>query len=194
MREFFFLRHGETDWNRDNRIQGQISSVPLNATGLRQAEDAAGRFKTPPFDLIIASPFERAATTAHIIAATAQRPVIYDERLIEQGWGWAEGKTLQEAYDTDPTAFEKGSDRDNLSFTHFQPKGGESREALGDRASSAVLDLLQKHQEQTFLLVTHGAWLRALTLRLANLSMGFVNAKPYKASKSTQSWNITALD
>jgi probable phosphoglycerate mutase len=66
MRSFYFIRHGQTDWNAIGRMQGQ-SDIPLNATGLQQAKEAAEKFVGLDIDRIVSSPLKRASVTAQII-------------------------------------------------------------------------------------------------------------------------------
>ncbi len=89
----YIIRHGQTDLNITNVLQGR-SNHPLNETGLLQAEEAAVRLKGISFDAVYSSPLIRAIRTAEIIAPTLE-PII-DERLIEMEYGPYEGKGLRE--------------------------------------------------------------------------------------------------
>ncbi|MBV8060048.1 MAG: histidine phosphatase family protein, partial [Alphaproteobacteria bacterium] len=163
MNSHYLIRHGETEWNAQKRMQGQIRDVPLNAAGLEQARQAAQALKQVRFDLIIASPLDRAAVTAQIIGTTTGIGIHYNERLIERGLGAAEGKTLDEiGLETtgNPLANDKLA-RDWIYTTHLPP-GAESIDALKQRALNAFHDLIQTHAGKTILIVSHGAWLRAL--------------------------------
>jgi broad specificity phosphatase PhoE len=74
-RSFYFVRHGETDWNKEGRIQGH-TDIPLNATGRQQAEHAAPVFLRRPIDIIVTSNLSRAYETASIINAALQKPPV----------------------------------------------------------------------------------------------------------------------
>jgi probable phosphoglycerate mutase len=87
---FYFLRHGETDWNREHRLQGNID-VPLNATGLAQAQAAAALLAGLPIATIVASPLSRARRTAEIAAEALGLPVELDPDLAEVALGVREG-------------------------------------------------------------------------------------------------------
>ncbi len=94
-RSFLCVRHGVTDWNREGRFQGR-TDVPLNDEGIAQAQAAARRLQTVPFDFIVSSPLVRAAKTAKIIAATSSRPTIVEADLIECDFGSFEGRPIAE--------------------------------------------------------------------------------------------------
>ncbi|MDR3425780.1 MAG: histidine phosphatase family protein [Alphaproteobacteria bacterium] len=193
MRDFLFLRHGETDWNVANRMQGQIQDIPLNDTGRRQAEDAASFLARQSFGLIVSSTLDRAAVTARIIAERTGTPLVFDKRLIERSWGVAEGLTYDEFTAADPATFFTSDGRQDWIAKARQPKGSETREELADRASAALFDLLSRHQEQRLLLVTHGAWLRALAYLLTGIDQIFPNATPYIAREEESGWQINPM-
>ena len=88
--ELYLIRHGETDWNRQNRLQGNID-VPLNAEGLRMAEVAAERLSSVHFNKIFSSPLSRAFTTAEIICKNQADLIKKDDRLREISFGSGEG-------------------------------------------------------------------------------------------------------
>ncbi|MBR1953244.1 MAG: histidine phosphatase family protein, partial [Lentisphaeria bacterium] len=88
-----FVRHGETEANVTDRLQGQ-SDTPLNAQGLAQADLVAERLKDEPFDIIFSSDLSRALVTAEKIAAG--RPVIPVKELREWHFGRWQGMLLQE--------------------------------------------------------------------------------------------------
>ncbi len=95
---FYYLRHGETDWNRQGRLQGW-TDVPLNATGLGQARAAAGLVQGLGIRSICASPLGRALETARIVAAATAAPVTVIDDLRECGLGVHEGGTHGVWYD-----------------------------------------------------------------------------------------------
>jgi broad specificity phosphatase PhoE len=87
---FYFLRHGQTDWNREHRLQGNID-VPLNATGLAQAHEAAARLAGLPIATVVSSHLSRARRTAEIAAQALGLPVEIDPDLAEVALGVREG-------------------------------------------------------------------------------------------------------
>lgn len=93
--DLYFIRHGETDWNKHKRLQGR-QDVPLNDKGLAQAKMLAIYLKKEKIDRVISSPLQRAKTTADTIAASLQLPVSVDPLLIERSFGQAEGMTFEQ--------------------------------------------------------------------------------------------------
>jgi broad specificity phosphatase PhoE len=90
------LRHGQTDWNVEGRLQG-TSDIPLNETGLRQAQAAAGAILAAEWDQVLTSPLQRARQTAQQIVYThALGELKVDDRLLERAFGEAEGLSYLE--------------------------------------------------------------------------------------------------
>jgi Histidine phosphatase superfamily (branch 1)/Sigma-54 interaction domain len=94
-RTFFFLRHGQTDWNRDGRYQG-TSDTPLNETGMAQANAAASAMATVRINRIVASPLIRALKTAEIVAEKIGVPICVDRDLRERHFGSFESLVIKE--------------------------------------------------------------------------------------------------
>lgn len=90
-RAFYFIRHGETDFNREHRIAGR-TDVPLNAEGRQQAEAAAAALAGVSIVRIVHSPLIRARDTAAIIASRNGAPLSVDPNLMECRWGAMEGQ------------------------------------------------------------------------------------------------------
>lgn len=94
---FYFLRHGQTDWNLENRAQGQ-TDVPLNATGIAQANAACSSVSGLNIQVICSSPLSRALNTAEIIGDAISKPVHVLNELTECSWGDQEGQTKTSWY------------------------------------------------------------------------------------------------
>ena len=90
--KLYLVRHGETDWNKVKKIQGQVD-IPLNQFGKRLAEETAEGLRDIPFDLCISSPLSRAHETARIILYRKDIPIIKDARIEEMAFGEYEGIT-----------------------------------------------------------------------------------------------------
>jgi len=88
--KIYLVRHGETDWNLNHKMQGQVD-VPLNATGLNQAEKLKETLEHYDFDICYCSPLKRAAKTAEI-ATNGRVKIVFDDDLKERGYGSLEGK------------------------------------------------------------------------------------------------------
>ncbi len=88
--KLYLVRHGETDWNLECKAQGQIDN-PLNATGIRQAEELRDKIKDYKFDVCYCSPLKRAIQTMKIILGDRDLRTIYDDNLMERSFGSLEG-------------------------------------------------------------------------------------------------------
>src|SRR5689334_18147201 len=94
-RPFIFVRHAQTDWNVEGRLQGH-TDVPLNAEGIRQASVICEKLLADHVDYVISSPLIRALKTAAYIAETHQKPIHIDSRLKERSFGRYEGRITNE--------------------------------------------------------------------------------------------------
>lgn len=142
------LRHGQTDWNIDFRLQG-VTDIPLNETGIAQAKDAAQVLQRTDWDLVITSPLSRARDTAEIVAEiNGFESASVEPLLLERSFGEAEGLGHEEW-------------RAKYADTNLVP-GGESLPDLEKRASLLLQTLLEKHSGKRLLAVSHGALIRIL--------------------------------
>jgi broad specificity phosphatase PhoE len=147
------LRHGQTDWNIDLRLQGS-TDIPLNETGKAQALVAAQYLRREDWDVIIASPLSRAKDTADIVGAMLAMPVVVVPELIERSFGVAEGM--------DHASWRK------LYESHETIEGLESLEELRTR-TLLLLDLIKnEYAGQRVLAVSHGAFIRKLLTIISN--------------------------
>ena len=145
------IRHGETTWNVDTRIQGQLD-IPLNSTGRRQAERMALALGDEPITAIYASDLSRAWETAQTLGRALDLPVTKEEALRERGFGEFEGKTFAEIEALLPDQSLRWRKRD----PEFAPTGGESLLALRSRVVSAAERLAAEHPGELIALVGHG--------------------------------------
>ena len=128
--DILFIRHGETDWNREMRIQGGIVEIDINARGVRQAELTRDGLVSAGlrFDRAFASPYRRARHTAEILAAPHGIAPIVDERLHEINFGPYEGTSIRAFADDNIRAAFKEP-------TRYVPRdGGEAFAAVEDVA------------------------------------------------------------
>jgi len=151
------VRHGETAWNVDTRIQGQLD-IELNATGRWQAERLARALADEPLDAIYASDLARAFDTARALAAGRALELCADAGLRERGFGHFEGLTYTEIERRHPEGARRWRERD----ADFAPEGGESLARFQARAVAAVAALAARHRGQHIAVVTHGGVLDAL--------------------------------
>jgi broad specificity phosphatase PhoE len=145
------VRHGETDWNIQQRYQGH-TDIELNQTGINQAKILAQELKAEKLDAIYSSDLNRAAQTAAIINNGRNLPIHKLRELRECSFGIWEGKTFKEMEQHFPeeVARLKGDPVKQIRA------GGESRDQLCSRVEQAVQKIIDNHQNQTVLMVAHG--------------------------------------
>jgi len=143
-------RHGQTDWNVENRFQGQLD-IPLNTTGVAQAERAARLLAQLRPDAIIASDLQRASDTAHALARLTGLTVTHDPALRERFGGPWEGLSHAEIAAGWPEQLKT-----------MDIPGGEDMPTVGARVAEAIARGLEKVPEGgTLVVASHGAALRA---------------------------------
>ncbi len=145
------IRHAETTWNAEHRIQGELD-IPLSPLGILQSARLAERLANEPIDAVYSSSQSRAWLTAAPVAARHGLDVIADPRLRERSFGIFEGLTLDEIADRYPAAFRKWRERDPA----WRPEDGESGQQLIDRVLAAMSDIRTRYPGQTVVLVSHG--------------------------------------
>ena len=145
------VRHGETTWNVDTRIQGRLD-IPLNATGRQQAARMALALKDEPIAAVYASDLTRAWETAQYLGQAHGLQVTPEQGLRERGFGDFEGKTFAEIETLLPEQSQRWRTRD----PHFAPAGGESLLALNQRVVEATGRLAARHPGELIALVGHG--------------------------------------
>jgi len=146
-----FIRHAETDWNSEQRMQGQLD-LPLNALGEAQADALGGYFRRDLAYALYSSDLLRARQTAQPVAAALRLTMRLLPALRERHFGRCEGLTLAEAgarYPGDARAFASGD-------PDYAPAGGESRRQHQLRILACIESLAGDHRGQTVFVVTHG--------------------------------------
>jgi 2,3-bisphosphoglycerate-dependent phosphoglycerate mutase len=149
--QLLVIRHGETAWNAEHRIQGHLD-IPLSATGFRQAVRLAERLANERVDAIYSSELARAWLTAAPLAERLGLEVVPEPRLRERSFGIFEGLTLDEIATQHPEAFRLWRGRDPL----WAMEGGETGQQLIDRVLDALHDIADRHRGATVAIVTHG--------------------------------------
>jgi 2,3-bisphosphoglycerate-dependent phosphoglycerate mutase len=150
MTELLLVRHGETDWNAEGKLQGHTDR-PLNDYGRRQAQALAERLAGESIDAVYASDLSRARETAEILGAKLGLPVLVDPDLREKNWGNWEGLTSDE--------------RLHIEFE------GETSEAHRDRTLSAVQRIVERHPDGRIVVVTHGGSLRRIQAAVSGFAL-----------------------
>ena len=145
------IRHGETAWNVDSRIQGQLD-VPLNDTGRWQARRLGRAVADEGIAAIYASDLARAYETARAVSDACGVPIVTDRGLRERHFGQFEGHTWSEIEARWPTESERWRRRD----LDFAPAGGESLPEFYARSVETATRLAARHPAQTVAFVAHG--------------------------------------
>lgn len=158
MTELIVMRHGETDWNRQHRFQGQID-VPLNPIGAQQARRLAQRLAGEAFDVIVSSDLLRARATAEAAAPLLKLPLIAESLWREQNFGVLEGLDVPTIMDRHPELWSQWI-RHDADFA--LPGGGESVREFRDRVWQALRELVQQHAGARVAVFTHGGVLDML--------------------------------
>jgi len=146
------IRHGETDFNREHRLQG-VMEIPLNERGRDQAAAVARYLKGLSIDALYTSPILRAQKTAEIIGNLIGLPPHCDERLREIEFGLFEGLTFAEVEDLFPAAHRNWS----TGYLAYKAPQGESRQDVQRRMRAAWDDLTANVDHKTIALVSHGS-------------------------------------
>ena len=175
---FWFLRHGETDWNRERRTQGQLDT-PLNALGRRQAAAAAERLKGESISRIVASPLSRVRETAEAVARAVDAPLSFDDGLKEVHLGELQGHPHDERI----IQFWRGG---------FSPKGGETMEGFTERVWAAMARHVAEGPD--VLIIAHGGLWRAARDKTPQRPIfSMPNCLPVRVTPSPEGWLAEAL-
>lgn len=156
----YLMRHGETNWNKERRLQGQ-SDIPLNEFGVELAVKTAEALRDVPFDMAFCSPLGRAVETAKIILGDRKTPLSIDQRLKEISFGAGEGICFDVAKRTPEDPLHNFFCRPEA---YLPPEGGESFEQVAERGRSFLQEKLIPLEGscETLLMVAHGAFNRSL--------------------------------
>jgi probable phosphoglycerate mutase len=147
-------RHGETDWNRENRFQGH-ADPPLNETGRGQAAELAAALANEPLAAVYSSPLRRAFETAQIVGVPHGLEPVPADALREVDVGSWQGLTRTEIEERFPEQFARWLDYEQGW------EDGESYDEMGQRVLAALLQLAAAHEGQRILAVSHRGPVRA---------------------------------
>ncbi|MFJ8530653.1 histidine phosphatase family protein [Bacillus sp. NPDC094106] len=147
MTEICLVRHGQTDWNFQEIIQGR-EDIPLNDVGKKQAGQSAAALQLEAWDVMISSPLIRAQETARVISeAVGIHSIFLDERFVERNFGEASGKPV-------PTVRER--------IAEGNVEGMESDEEIVNRCFTALQDVAQMHAGKRIIIVAHSHAIKAI--------------------------------
>jgi len=166
MGTLLIVRHGETDWNAQGRIQGH-TDIRLSEKGAEQARSLRQRLADCQIDVAYSSDLKRTSETAKL--ALGDRDLVLNQtpRLREYHKGVFEGMTLEEIKSQYPAEYPKYLEKD-LSYA---PEGGETTRDVSIRMASIFEEIKTKHLEETVLVVSHGGVLRAAMVSLLGMPL-----------------------
>lgn len=177
---FAFIRHGQTDWNRDDRLQGS-SDIPLNNAGRAQAHGAADLLRGEGWEVIVSSPSVRARETAQIIADDLgiQLGQSYAE-LVERDYGVLEGESSSEMVARHP----------NRDYP-----GAESLASVVERGRAGLAHVAQDLGDRNTVIVCHGTIIRYTLAALAGRRLpGIVNGSISTLELEDAVWNVLTVN
>jgi broad specificity phosphatase PhoE len=147
----YLVRHGQTSWNKDQRLQG-LRDISLNRTGVRQSHRLADWYRKTGAKRIVSSPLLRARRTAQILAKRTGRAPLTDDRLREIDHGPWTGLRLEAIENRFPDEFAEWS----FVPEKLRMSNGESLMAVYSRCTEALLDLIKGNSDEDVLVVSHG--------------------------------------
>ena len=192
---FIVVRHGETQWNIQQRIQGHGDS-PLTPRGEAQADAIAERLAREEFDALVASDLGRAMQTAQRIAARTGHVVIPDARLRERNFGIGEGLTYAEIDERFPGAFSRTQEMD----PDYLVPGGETRRHFHHRVMLAFEALALEHHGKRIAVVAHGGVLAVIYRVVHDIPVArphtipIANASYNALTFAADTWSLEAWD
>ena len=168
--KIYFIRHGETIWNKEKKIQGQ-SDIPLNEYGKELAHITAEAIKDIPFDIVYSSPLIRAKETAEILVKDRNMEIQENPLLVEMSFGEGEGESLPEIH-THPEM--KLHNFIHNPGEYIPPVGGETFEELYERCKTFIENYIlpAENKYDSMLVVGHGALIRGM--------IHYINNRPSK--------------
>jgi 2,3-bisphosphoglycerate-dependent phosphoglycerate mutase len=194
MTEILLIRHGETAWNAEKRLQGHLD-IPLNVEGERQAAALGAALAGEPLDAIFSSDLQRALQTALAVAAPRGMQIVIDKGLRERCFGAFEGLQYREIESRYPEAYAAWRARD---WHARYPEGKHVAETLDElhvRVTSTVHRLLRQKSYRKVAIVTHGGVLDCL-YRVASDRLDFTAPRDFEvlnASINRVRWNEEGL-
>lgn len=155
---FYVARHGQTEWNAENKVCG-ITDIALTEKGIAQADELADQVKGKNIEIIISSPMKRAVTTSRIVSEKCHIPMMADNRLVEQNYGVYEGV-----------------DRNNEDFLAnkrnfaYRYPNGESMIQVAVRVYTFLDEIKKQYSGKNVLIVSHGGVCRILKTYFSDMT------------------------
>ena len=181
MTSIYLVRHGQTAWNKEEIFRGR-TDVPLDETGLKQAELAGQYFKSMEIHAIYSSPLSRAWQTAQKIAQIQTVKVEPLEGILDMSFGDWEGHAHQEIRKMDNETYRQWVESPHL----VKLPGGESLDDVRGRAMAALEEVLRKHSEKTIVLVSHRVVCKVMICAI----LGLDNSHFWQIAQDTTAINL----
>jgi broad specificity phosphatase PhoE len=156
----YIVRHGQTDWNVERRLQGN-TDIPLNEVGRAQAAELKEKLKDIEFDLCISSDLQRAVETARIVSGKQSMVLQKDKRLRERHFGAWEGRLSSEYH----------------SALDEQRADVESDEIVQSRVFACLKEIADLHPETNILIATHGGVMRNMISKLCSIAISEIHVE-----------------
>jgi broad specificity phosphatase PhoE len=177
----YLVRHGQTAWNKEEVFRGR-TDIPLDETGLKEAELAGEYFKTLDIETVYSSPLSRAWQTAQKISRFHSLDVQALEGLLDMSFGSWEGRSLKEVKETDGERYRQWREEPHL----LRLPGGETLAEVRARTMSALEEVIRKHPEKTVILVSH----RVINKVLICGVLGLDNSHFWQIQQDTTAINL----
>jgi len=185
------VRHGETAWNAEHRVQGQLD-VPLNATGLAQAQAIARALSREHFDAIYSSDLSRALQTAQPLAGLLRLPIVKDPDLRERHYGIFQKHTYAEVKVRFPEDYARFEARD----PDFSFRTGESLRKFSERSIGTIKKIAEENGGKSIAVFTHGGVLDMLYRHIKDMPLqaardfGIPNCGINRLALATGRWSM----
>ena len=181
MTSIYVIRHGQTAWNKEEIFRGR-SDVPLDETGLKQAEFAGEYLKEIRIDAIYSSPLSRAWQTAEKIGQLHDLKVNLLGGIVDMSFGNWEGRSLKEIQEIDQETYRMWREEPHL----VKLPGGETLEEVKVRSMAALEEVIQRHSRKTVVLVSHRVICKVLICAI----LGLDNSHFWQITQDTTAINL----
>ncbi len=177
----YLVRHGQTAWNKEEVFRGR-TDIPLNETGLKEAELAGEYFKHLELHAIYSSPLSRAFQTAQKIARFHPLEVQPLDGLIDMSFGSWEGHSLKEVEEKDALHYQQWREEPH----RVKLSGGETLDEVRGRVLAALEEVIREYPERTVVLVSH----RVINKVLLCAILGLDNSHFWQITQDTTAINL----
>ena len=181
MTSIYLVRHGQTAWNKEEVFRGR-TDIPLDETGLKQAELAAQYFKKIEIHSVYSSPLARASETAEAIARVRHLKVKPLEAITDMSFGNWEGHPHQEIRKIDAATYRQWVESPHLA----RLPGGETLDEVRTRSMSALEELIRDYPKESLVLVSHRVICKVLICAI----LGLDNSHFWQISQDTTAINL----